>query len=231
MSTAGALLEGVVRAPAPALIERATRWLEETAADGRVRAGWSLPTSAALVLGSAQRLGVLAWPGHAVVRRGTGGGAVICDPSYLMLDVALPAGDPRVADDLAESYRWLAERLLEALRATGAQGLWAVAPTEVRSLDEADRAAGRLACFAGLGPYEIVDAHGRKLVGLAQRRRRGAALFQAAGYLTGPPAGLPDLLPLEPASREDLRRRLSRVATFSEAAPSFVSPPPDVWSP
>ena len=65
----------VVRATVAELLARADAWLEETRADGELRAGWSLPTDAAIVLGSAQRLAV---PGKAL-RRSTGGGAVSCD--------------------------------------------------------------------------------------------------------------------------------------------------------
>ena len=210
----------VVRAPALDLIARATRWLEATVADGQIRAGWSRATDAALVLGSAQRLEPPPGP-LPVTRRGTGGGAVICDPDYLMLDVVLPAGDTRLVDDLAESYRWLAERVLAELQAGGGEGLRLVEPAEVRALPPADREASGVACFAGLGPYEIVDADGRKLVGLAQRRRRGAGLLQAAMYRQGRRDGLADLLPLEAGAREDLRARLARVAVLAEAAPGF----------
>jgi lipoate-protein ligase A len=210
----------VVRAPAVDLIARAGHWLDATAADGQVRAGWSRATDAALVLGSAQRLDPLPGP-LSVTRRGTGGGAVICDADYLMLDVVLPAGDPRLIDDLAESYRWLAERLLAELHAGGGEGLRSVLPAEVRALPAADRDAARLACFAGLGPYEIVDVRGAKLVGLAQRRRRGAALLQAAMYRAGRREALAELLPLEDSAREDLRARLAHVAVLAEAAPAF----------
>jgi lipoate-protein ligase A len=99
----------------------------------------------------------------------------------------------------------------------------------MRSVDEAARAAGRLACWAGIGPYELVDARGRKLVGLAQRRRRGAALFQAAAYLRGSREGLTDALPADAATRADIRARLENVATLGEVAPSFSSSPPKLW--
>jgi len=222
----------VERAPAAELIARPDRWLEETRADGRVRAGWSRATDAAVVLGSAQRLDVGPLPsGVGLLRRGTGGGAVLCDPSYLMLDVVLPADDRRVVDDLAASYRWLAERLLGALRGAGAGiPLRAVVPVEVRGLPAADREAGRLACFAGLGPYEIVGPGGGKLVGLAQRRRGRAALFQAAAYLRGGQDALADLLPLDGKARADLRGRLARTLVLEAVAPAFADDPPDVWS-
>ena len=46
----------VERAPVADLLARADDWLERTRADGEVRAGWSRPTDAAIVIGSAQRL-------------------------------------------------------------------------------------------------------------------------------------------------------------------------------
>ena len=147
---------------------------------------------------------------------------MICDASYLMLDVALPAGDPRAGDDLAESYRWLAEELLAQLAAAGARGLRAVAPRELAGRSTADRAAARHACFAGLGPYEIVDAGGRKLVGLAQRRRRGGMPLQAATHLAGASTALADLLPLDSGVRARVRARLGRVVTLAEVVPAFA---------
>jgi lipoate-protein ligase A len=217
------------RAPAAELIPAALDQLDATLADGRVRARWSCATDPAVVLGSAQRLdGWQPPPPYALVRRGTGGGAVVCDERYLMLDVTLPASDPRVGRDLADSYRWLAELLCAELAAAGARGLRALSPDELRALDRATREAGRVACFAGLGSWEIVTADGRKLVGLAQRRRRGGALFQAAAYLEPGGPDLAALLPLEPALAEAVRARLAAVATLAEVAPRFAERLPSV---
>jgi lipoate---protein ligase len=206
----------IERAPAADLIPRPLVLLDETIADGRPRGVWSRPTEPALVLGSGQHPpGGWAPPdGLPVVRRGTGGGAVLCDPDYLMLDIALPADDPRVLPDVTEAYRWLADRLVPALAAIGVGGVVPVAPDVVRSLDGVAREAGRVACFAGLGPYELLDAGGRKLVGLAQRRRQGGVLFQAAAYLGGDRRALADLLWPEPPGREAIRERLAETATL-----------------
>ena len=155
---------------------------------------------------------------------------MICDPDYLMLDIVLPAGDPRIADDLAESYAGSPTGLLAALARRGARGLRAVSTAEVRG-----RRRGRTAWPAawpagpGSGPYELVDAAGRKLVGLAQRRRRGAALFQAAAYLGGTREPLADLLPADAATRADVRARLRNVGSLGELAPSIRDSPPKLW--
>jgi lipoate-protein ligase A len=206
----------VERAPAAELIPRPLALLDDTIADGRARGVWSRPTAAALVLGSGQHPpeGWRPPDGLPVVRRGTGGGAVLCDADYLMLDIALPAGDPRVLADVTESYRWLAGALVRALAGIGVDGVLPVEPAALRALDQASRDASRVACFAGLGPYELVDAERHKLVGLAQRRRKGGVLFQAAAYLGGDRAGLVDLLWLDRAGRDDLLERLAATATL-----------------
>jgi lipoate---protein ligase len=212
----------IERATASQLLARADDWLERTRADGELRAGWSLPTDAAIVIGSAQRLAT----GGIVMRRSTGGGAVSCDDRYLMLDVVLPRGHPLVIDDVGRSYRWLAKALLAALAARGAD-LRAVTPREAASLPPADRAAARLACFAGTGTYELLTrSDGRKLVGLAQRRRGGAALMQAGMYVATPRLDVAAALGLPRDQEERLRARLARVATLADVAPGFAASPP-----
>jgi lipoate-protein ligase A len=211
----------IERAPAAALLARADDWLEQTRADGESRAGWSRPTDAVLVLGSAQRVTA---PG-ASLRRSTGGGAVSCDDHYLMLDIVLPRGHPLVIDDVGQSYRWLARALQAALEARGA-ALRAVTPREAAALPIAERAAARLACFAGTGSYELVTRDGRKLVGLAQRRRGGAALLQAAAYVAAPRLDVAAWLGLPRDQEERLRERLARIATLGEIAPGFADDPP-----
>ena len=212
----------VVRAPVAELLARADVWLEETRSDGELRAGWSRPTDAAIVLGSAQRL---ASPGTAL-RRSTGGGAVSCDDRYLMLDIVLPRGHPLVIDDVGRSYGWLARALLAALEEFGAE-LRAVPPKEAAALPVEDRAAARLACFAGTGTYELLTrGDGRKLFGLAQRRRGGAALLQAAAYVDVPRLDVAAALGLPRDQEARLRRRLQRVATLDEVAPGFAQTPP-----
>jgi lipoate-protein ligase A len=117
--------------------------------------------------------------GIPVIRRGSGGGAVLCDPGLLEVDVALPAGHPLLDDDVTESYRFLGQAWIDALATIGIEGRL-VTVAEARALSDDRRAAARVACYAGLSPYEVVDLDSGKLVGLCQRRRRGAALFQCS---------------------------------------------------
>jgi lipoate-protein ligase A len=212
----------VERATAAELLARADDWLERTRADGELRAGWSRPTDAAIVIGSAQRLDAPA----PALRRSTGGGAVSCDDRYLMLDVVLPRGHPLVIEDVGRSYRWLAQALVAALEEHGAE-LHAVTPREAASLPTADRVAARLACFAGTGTYELVTrGDGRKLFGLAQRRRGGTALLQAGAYIAAPRLDVPAALGLPRDQEGRLRARLARIATLDEVAPGFAEAPP-----
>lgn len=156
---------------------------------------------------------------------------MLCDEDYLMLDIALPPGDPRVLDDVTESYRWLAERLARALGELGLGDVSPVQPAEVRRLDVQSREAGRVACFAGLGPYELLDGQHRKLVGLAQRRRRGGVLLQAAAYLDGERESLAHLLWLSGREREDLRRRLRQTGVLGPLGLRLPEVLGNVWDP
>jgi len=192
----------------------------------------SVRDEAALVLGSGQRPPEDWSPpdGLPLVRRGTGGGAVLCDEHYLMLDIALPPGDPRILDDVTESYRWLAERLVAALGRLGLDDLSLVDPCALRLLDASAREAASTACFAGLGPYELLDAGGGKLVGLAQRRRRGGVLLQAAAYLGGDRGELADLLWIPAGERDGLRARLRASAVLGPIGLRLPEELGPVWS-
>src|SRR5262245_61624933 len=85
---------------------------------GEVAAGGAPPTmrwygysAPAVVLGVGQSLQAVdaaaaRAAGVAVVRRASGGTAVLADETMLALDVAVPAGHPRAGSDILEAYRW-----------------------------------------------------------------------------------------------------------------------------
>ena len=167
---------------APEVVLGAATALLEAAMDGEPGALAVTFADTTLVLGSAQPeesvdRAACAADGVRVLRRGSGGGAVLCDPALLEVDVALPAGHPLLVDDVSESYRFLGEAWRDALAELGVDGRL-VAVDEARAATDVRRAAARVACYAGLSPYEVVDRDGAKLVGFCQRRRRGAALYQ-----------------------------------------------------
>ena len=78
------------------------------------------------------------------------------------------AGDFEGADDLLATYRWIGAALAAGLAALGA-------PAAMVPVQASDPASMPAFCFARTGSFEI-EVAGRKLVGSAQRRRKGAFL-------------------------------------------------------
>ncbi|QGG95555.1 lipoyl protein ligase domain-containing protein [Actinomarinicola tropica] len=161
---------------------------------------WVLEATApALVLGSAQpdddvdRTAVEA-RGLEVVRRRSGGGAVLVVPdACLWVDLLIPAGHDLWDEDVGRAMHWVGELWAEALGALGVAARVHRGPM-VRT------PWSRHVCFAGLGPGEVVDPAGRKVVGISQRRTRAWARFQTVADL-GPvrQAALVDVLQLDVA--------------------------------
>ena len=146
---------------------------------------WTEISPPALILGSSERLDdanfdACAARGVLVYRRASGGGAVLTEAS-LALDVVIPAGDALDVDDVTASYQWLGETWALALHRLGIEAR-VVSVAEARADAQAVHPLLKRACFGGLSPYEVVVGP-RKIVGLAQRRRRSGALLQAGIYL------------------------------------------------
>jgi lipoate---protein ligase len=144
-----------------------------------------------------------------VLDRRAGGGAVLVDSHMLCGAICVPIG--MVSSDLTESYRWIADRLLSMV--PGRRVEIAEGRADVAALRARDDPVAKLllsTCYGALSPHEIVDSEGRKLVGLAQIRRRHAALFQF-GILLRDQSRLADYLnvPDEP-TRDQLRAELQR---------------------
>lgn len=179
------------------------------------RAVWVCePTGPALVLGSTQRDEVVdavacRRAGIDVVRRRSGGGAVLVGPDGLWVDVLLPRGDPRWDDDVARAFLWLGRAWAAAL---GDLGVHAA----VHEGGLCTTRWSRLVCFGGLGTGEVVDPAGAKLVGIAQRRTRAGARFQCMALGSWEPARLLGLLAL-PA--EERREATSALADVARAVP------------
>lgn len=149
---------------------------------------WVLDVVApALVLGSTQP-DLPVRPPVDVVRRRSGGGAVLVEPGALLwVDVAVPARDPLWEADVGRAFLWLGDVWAVALAAAGVDGAVRHDGPLVRS-----RWSG-VACFAGLGPGEVTVG-GRKVVGISQRRTRHVALFQCAALLAWDGPALATLL-------------------------------------
>ena len=176
------------------------------------------PHDTALVLGSAQPDAVAASNEAGVVRRRSGGGAVLVAPDdSVWIDVVIGRGDPLWDDDVNRAPLWLGEVWAAALASLG-----------VRHGEVFDRyepgSWGRLACFASWGPGEVLVGKA-KAVGITQRRTRSTARFQTLLHRRWDPEGLVVRLA---ESSDQLRRVLSSAAWPVDARPdeihsSFIS--------
>jgi lipoate-protein ligase A len=173
----------------------------EVPADGRHVWLLEAPTPA-LVLGSTQRdadadAAACASAGVELARRRSGGGAVLVGPGECVwIDVLVPRGDPLWHDDIGRASWWLGEAWMTALSVLGIDGC------RVHHGGMVPSAWSKVVCFAGLGPGEVVDDAGAKVVGISQRRTRSMARFQCAVPLRWDPARLSDLLTARPPAAE-----------------------------
>jgi lipoate-protein ligase A len=145
-----------------------------------------------------------------VLHRRAGGGALLLDEHMLCGAIARPTVElPR---DVTESYRWLGDALVKGLRQLGVDDARRVEVAEARAdvADVRERDPLLLStCYGTLSPHEIV-ADGRKLVGLAQIRRRDTALFQF-GILLRDQSPLAEFLRVpDEQVREELKDALGR---------------------
>lgn len=174
--------------------------------------GWDRAT---LSLGYAQDsmrgldLDYLARADIPLVRRPTGGRAVLHDKE-LTYAVVIPVASPRFGS-LAQVYAFTRMALAAALASLGA-----------RLDDAAEHGAGRSAvCFASRARHEIA-VNGRKVVGSAQRRTRGALLQHGSIILDMDHSRLLDCFVWDSgAKRAQAARALGAV---NEALPRPVSP-------
>jgi lipoate-protein ligase A len=151
--------------------------------------------------------------GVQVLDRSAGGGALLLDEHVLCGAVSLPVSD--VPADVTDSYRWLGDLLVSALAHAGVVSQRVEigeARADVAALrGRTDPVAKFIlhTCYGALSPHEVaVDR--RKLVGIAQIRRKFAALFQF-GVLLRDQAPLADyLLVPDAATREQLRAELRK---------------------
>ena len=117
--------------------------------------------------------------GIPVVRRPTGGAAVLHDREVTYCLVG-PTREPPFAGSLLESYRRIASGIAAGLRLLG------VEPDSGIAAPRLPRASLPEQCFARASSYEITFG-GRKVVGSAQVRRRGASLQHGSILLDANP--------------------------------------------
>lgn len=172
----------------------------------------------AVVLGSSQRIdegrrAAALMAGADLVQRRSGGGAVLAGPWLLGVSVVLPPDHPLVDAGIVGSYRWIGEAHAAALRGLGIDAE-ALQPSAlaVREAPGRDRDLG-WACFGALSPWEVAAPRRRKVVGLAQVRRRRGVLC-VAGTLCADPDWplLCRVLGASPADAPTLAERTSSCA-------------------
>lgn len=147
------------------------------------------------------------------VRRPTGGRAIL-HRDELTYSICMPLHDPRSAGDILESYRRISDGLAEGLRSLG---------LVVECARPGGERSSSAACFDAPADHEITIG-GRKMVGSAQFRARGALLQHGSLPLFGDVAGIVDLLAITIEARGALRARLRATAlTLEQAAQKRVS--------
>ena len=159
----------------------------------------------AVVLGSTQGIDVVDAAGAArhgtdVVRRSSGGGAVLVGPgAQVWVDVWVPRTDPLWDDDVIVSSWWLGEAWVRGLERLGASGLLVHRARATRT-DWSD-----VVCFAGVGPGEVTSPTA-KVVGIAQRRTRAGARLHSMALVSWSPSALLELLSLDARRPPDVGR-------------------------
>lgn len=180
-----------------------------------------LPSGTAVVIGSAQPAsdfdpGSLADAGIDLVRRRSGGGAVLVAPGeQVWLDVFVPTGDVLWQDDVGKSFYWLGE----VYKAAIAQVLGMLperAPIEVNRGPAKAAPWSKVLCFAGLGAGEVTVA-GDKVVGMSQRRQRSGAWIHSMALLSHRAEDLTDLLSESRDDRAAAREALDHAGLAASA--------------
>lgn len=188
-------------------------------ADPQRRVTFFDATNAAVVLGSAQKTDVLNGDevqrqGIQVVRRHSGGGAVLVAPGDVSwFDVVIPVDDPLFEADVSRSSRWLGDVIVQALCALGEQASMADAATHSHW--------DSLVCFAGIAAGEVL-VNGRKVVGISQRRTRLGARFQVVVLHNVDTPALAALFVLSDVEKAQLTQYLHATVTALESSPERV---------
>lgn len=166
----------------------------------------------------------LDWFGWDVVRRATGGKAIL-HTDELTYSVALPDDHPLAQGGILDSYQRISRALMAALRGLGL-------PTRADKQADGAKSTGAV-CFEIPSHYEIT-ADGRKLIGSAQTRRKTGLLQHGSLPLSGDITRICDVLAYpdemaREAGREAVRARaitladaLGREVDWATAADAFA---------
>lgn len=178
----------------------------------------------AIVLGCSQRRfeeGARARlaPDLELLLRPSGGGAVLTGPWMVSCSVVLPLDHPWVQGRLPDSYHGLGQLHVDLLARLGVPSV-ALPPDQVDACNLRTGPIVPWACYGSLAPWEVVDAAGRKLVGLAQRRQRTGVLLVAGTLVTPPDWALLCGALGAPQDEAAMQRRTVDCTQLSAAPPS-----------
>ena len=149
--------------------------------------------------------------GIEIVRRPTGGKAILHLTGDVTYSVIAPVGKEPFSHDVLAGYAAVNEALVAGL---GMLGVRATVRDPAPIWPETGVDFG---CFESPGRHEVYWA-GRKMVASAQRRTAGVVLQHGTIPLAETGAGLADLLRLDPGRRERFRRDLNdRTGTLARA--------------
>jgi lipoate-protein ligase A len=166
---------------------------DEASAAPRLRV-W-LYRDAAVVLGRGQALPAAPVPGLPLVQRPSGGGAVLVGPWMIGTSLVLPARHA-IAGSILGAYHWFGT----------AHARWLCGQGVVAEAQRGGATRPHWACFAGRGPWEVVAGE-RKIVGLAQARKRHAVLLVAGTLVDAVPwQRLAEALQRAPGDAAELER-------------------------
>lgn len=137
---------------------------------------------AAIILGCSQRpdadqLSRAENAGLSLVRRRSGGGAVLAGPWMLSVTVFIPPTHTLANQNIIEIFSWLEAVWISTLTTCGVpcKGVDQAMIEQSKTISQKEDVTW--ACYASLSHGEVVSLDGRKLVGLAQiRKRKGIAL-------------------------------------------------------
>lgn len=205
---------------AQALLDRGLALLDGLADEPTPTLRWYQASTPALVLGRGQVGAFGKSDGIALLMRFSGGGGVLLNADVLSLDVLLPAGHPLLDGDLGAVFARVGGAWARALGGLGVPRVtvWDGPSTARRRGTDRERLLAAV-CYATLGRGEVL-AGGRKLVGLAQRRRRQGALVQCGLLRRWRPAQLLHALGADPDDAEICRHAVG-------LADLLADPPPD----
>lgn len=117
------------------------------------------------------------------------------EPGVGWFELFVPAGDPLWTADVGRAFLFAGDLCADAFEALIGRR------PEVHRGRLQPSSWSHLACFAGIGPGEVL-VEGRKLVGFTQRRTRAGSRFAGIVYDRWSPAKLLGRLRLDPATAQ-----------------------------